>query len=83
MIPEMFLKYYGLDWISIVLTFAQLYYLGNKNKLGFVFGGLSNITWFSFGMVVGSAAVPFAHVIMFCLNGRGLYKWYLESKKIA
>jgi len=80
---DIFTRYYGLDWISIFLTFAQLYFLGNKNKLGFVFGAASNVTWFSFGMVVGSFAVPLAHVIMIGLNLRGLYKWYTEKKQVV
>jgi len=78
---EAVFKYYALDWIAIFLTFAQVYCLGNKNKLGFVFGGLSNVAWFSFGFIIGSVAVPIAHVIMLYLNSRGLYKWYSESKK--
>jgi len=81
--PEIFTQYYGLDWVSIFLTFAQLYFLGNKNKLGFVFGAMSNVTWFSFGIVVCSAAVPLAHVIMLYLNMRGLYKWYAEKKQVV
>ncbi len=46
---NIFLHYYGLDWLAMALSLLALWLIGNKNRLGFAAFVLANLTW----MVVG------------------------------
>jgi len=72
---EILLKYHGIDWIAIIMTFLTLYYLGEKRRFGFVFGILASIAWLIFGILVDSIANIVANVIFIALNLRGYLNW--------
>ena len=76
---EMLLKYHGVDWIAMVLTFLTLYYLGEKRRSGFVFGILASISWLIFGVLVHSIANIVANVIFIALNLRGYLNWKKQN----
>jgi nicotinamide riboside transporter PnuC len=76
---EMLLKYHGVDWIAMVLTFLTLYYLGEKRRSGFVFGILASISWLIFGVLVQSIANIVANVIFIALNLRGYLNWKKQN----
>lgn len=76
-------RYYGTDWAAMILTFAQLYYLGNKNPIGFLFGLLSNISWGLFGILAGSVANILANIVFFTMNVRGMYNWYKKDNNTS
>ena len=69
------LKYYGLDWIAMIMTFLSIYLLGKKNKYGFIFGLLANASWFGFGILAQSVGNMFANVILTILNVKGYRNW--------
>jgi len=72
---EILLKYHGIDWIAIIMTFLTLYYLGEKRRFGFVFGIVASISWLIFGILVDSIANIIANVIFIALNLRGYLNW--------
>ena len=72
---EILLKYQGIDWIAMVMTFFFLYYLGEKRRCGFVFGILASISWLTFGILAESIANVIANVIFITLNLRGYLNW--------
>ena len=72
---EILLKYHGIDWIAMIMTFLALYYLGEKRRFGFIFGILASISWLTFGVLVDSIANIIANVIFIVLNLRGYVKW--------
>ena len=72
---EILLKYHGIDWIAMIMTFLALYYLGEKRRFGFIFGILASISWLTFGVLVDSIANIIANVIFIVLNLRGYVNW--------
>ena len=68
-------NYYGTDWLAMIMTFFSLYYLGRKEKKGFVFGLIACICWFIFGILAHSLANPIANVVFAYLNVKGLNNW--------
>lgn len=72
---EILLKYHGIDWLAMIMTFLALYYLGEKRRFGFIFGILASISWLSFGVLVDSIANILANVIFIVLNLRGYLNW--------
>lgn len=69
-------NYYGVDWAAMILMFLSMYYLGNRNRIGFVYGIGSNICWFIFGIMAGSLADPLAQIVVAGISIRGWWKWH-------
>lgn len=74
------LRYLGLDWAAMVLTFVSLYLLGNRNRLGFVMGIGANFFWFSYGFMSGSLANMLCSVVVMLLQFRGWQKWNRDAQ---
>ena len=68
-------KYFGLDWIAMCLTFAAIYLLGNKNRLGFAVMIAGNLCWSVIGIWASSYAMILANMGFLAMNARGLTKW--------
>ncbi|MHA7901292.1 MAG: PnuC protein [Henriciella sp.] len=79
---EFAFKYYGTDWAAMCFTFGQLYFLGNGNRVGFVFGILATISWTAFGVMAGSIANPIANTIFLIMNVRGLLNWKMMGHAV-
>lgn len=47
---EILTQYYGVDWLASIFAVLMIYYLGNKNPLGFVFGIGANLSWIGFAI---------------------------------
>ena len=72
--PDLF-QYYGTDWLGMVFTFANLYLLGDKKKIGFVFGFFASICWLAFTIMANSIPGAFANAVFAFLNIRAYIKW--------
>jgi len=68
-------NYDGVDWIAMSLTFAAIYLLGNKSRIGFVVMMLENLLWCVIGLRAGSYAMIIANLGFFSMNVRGFIKW--------
>lgn len=77
---EYIIKFYGMDWLAVGMTFLSLHYLGNKHKIGFLFGIIACLAWIAFGLLAGSIASPIANIVFAYLNLRGLIKWREKDK---
>jgi hypothetical protein len=75
---ELIFGYFGVDWAAMALTCPSLHCFGTKKRAGFVFGMLSNVAWFSFGVMAASLANPVANIVFFSLNLRGYLRWGTE-----
>ena len=51
------LKYYGIDWLAMMLTFLAIWQMGNKNRIGFILMMSGNLAWASIGFLTGSYAM--------------------------
>jgi hypothetical protein len=67
--------YDGVDWIAMCLTFAAIYLLGNKSRIGFVVMMLGNLLWCFIGLRAQSYAMIIANLGFFSMNVRGFIKW--------
>ncbi len=72
-------SYYGVDWAAMACTFLTIYYLGKKQRIGFVYGMGSNVFWAVFGIMAGSLANPISNCILIVLNTRGYLRWKAED----
>lgn len=69
-------KYYGLDWLAMVLSVAAMILLGNKMKWGFVFFLIANVTWLVLSvLILKSWAIAIGNSIFLITNLRGFIKW--------
>ena len=75
MLAKILLRYYGIDWLAMVLTFLMLYSLGKKKRAGFLYGLGANASWFTFGLMAGSVANSLANAALAALNIRGYRHW--------
>lgn len=74
------LKYYGLDWVAMLLSVMAMILLGNKVKWGFVLFMIANVTWILLGSVLlNSYAIVLGNVIFLITNTRGFLKWNAEK----
>lgn len=72
---ESMINYYGVDWLAMFSTFISLYLLGKKNRYGFIFGLVANISWMTFGIMAQSVANVVANILFTGLNIKGYYNW--------
>lgn len=69
-------KYYGLDWLAMILSVTAMILLGNKIKWGFSFFMLANVTWVLLGIfLLYSYAIVIGNIIFLITNMRGFLKW--------
>lgn len=73
-------KYFGLDWIAMLLSVIAMILLGNKVKWGFTLFMLANITWILLGfLLLHSYAIVLGNIIFLITNTRGFLKWNAEK----
>jgi len=75
----MILLYFGLDCAGMCLTFAAIYLLGSKSRLGFSVMMSGNTCWVGVGFLTGSIAMVLANVAFFAMNVRGWLEWSQEN----
>jgi len=80
---ELLTRYYGLDWLAMVLMFLSLVLLGRKKRSGFLFGIGANLAWLAFGAVVGSVANVVANLVFAVMNVLGYIRWANDDNENA
>lgn len=74
-------KYYGLDWLAMMLSVIAMILLGNKVKWGFVAFMFANATWILLGLILlDSYAIVLGNTIFFVTNTRGFLKWSKQKQ---
>lgn len=71
----MALRYFGVDWLAMVFTFAAIYLLGNKSRQGFALMICGNTCWIAIGVLTGSIAMIIANGAFLAMNARAWYRW--------
>ena len=77
---EHIFQYHGCDWAATLFTFASLYLLGNKMRMGFLLGVLANFFWFSYGFMTDSIANMVCSTVIVLLQIRGWHNWGQNSE---
>lgn len=80
MIWQILTHYYGFDWLAASLTMLMIYFLGNKNQIGFYFGLASNVNCLVFALLASSPPIFISNSIFFVLNIRGIARWKKPHK---
>lgn len=75
MFDDLALKYFGVDWLAMMLTFAAIYLLGNKSRGGFALMMCGNGCWVVIGVLSGSLAMALANIVFLTMNLRAWFKW--------
>ncbi|AZZ90280.1 PnuC protein [Hahella sp. KA22] len=69
------MRFYGVDWIAMLLTFVAVWQIGNKNKTGFWLMMLANVGWMMVGIMGQSTAIFLANAVFLSMNWRAASKW--------
>lgn len=66
-------KFYGLDWVVMLLNLYSYYLLSNKNKLGFLLGSVGCIA----GIILFISNIPLIimYICFLILNIKGYIQW--------
>ena len=75
---ETIVRYYGIDWIALVLNAVAIYLLGRKQRAGWSLGVGANLAWIVFGILAHSVATVAACSIFVALNVKGWWNWRAE-----
>lgn len=79
MFIETITHYYGIDWLASSLSMGMIYFLGNKNRIGFYFGISANLSWLVFAIMASSPPIFISNAIFLGLNIRGTQKWKITK----
>ena len=69
------MKFYGIDWLAMVFSLLALYFLGQKNRIGFVLFMVANASWIFVGWFAPSIAIIIGNLVFFATNLRGYRRW--------
>lgn len=73
---DVFLKYYGLDWLAMASSLFAVYLIGNKNRIGFISYVLANALWIYLGVFkMQSFGISIGNIFFLIMNLRGYLKW--------
>ena len=75
---DIFLQYYGLDWLSMVMGFAGAWLVTEKNKYGFILTIISVTLALIVALMAQQFGFVFANVITIGIATRGFMKWKAE-----
>lgn len=78
---DVFLKYYGLDWVAMAASLFAVYLMGNKNRLGFLSYVMANAIWIYLGVFkMQSLGISVGNIFFLVMNLRGYFKWKKEPQ---
>ncbi len=81
---ETLFKYYGLDWLAMLMNLLAVVQLGNKVKWGFVIFIGANLTWIvTAWFLLHSYAIVLGNFIFLATNMRGFIKWKNQNQTVV
>ncbi len=72
---SLFTKYYGFDWLAVLIGVIGMWKLGSKKRSGFIFYMIAAMAGFVFALLAHTIAYMIVNVITFFLQLRGFLKW--------
>ena len=67
-------NHYGIDWGAMVFMFLSIYHLGNKKRIGFLYGIVASLLWIAFNCLVNSLPGIVANAVIIFVNLQSYYK---------
>ncbi len=81
LLQEYFFQYYGIDWIVTLTVFIGIFLLGEKKKMGFIVGMISEVFAFVLSFQIKSVANGVTAIILFSLYFRGYVRWVQSERE--
>jgi len=72
---HLFDQYYGTDYVAALCAIVGMFYIGNKNRMGFVLYMLATSFGIFFAILAKSPPLVLTNTIMFSMNLRNFLKW--------
>lgn len=72
---EFITKYYGVDWVAMILAFTAVYLLGHRKRSGFLVGILASVCWCGFAYMAESLADIISNAVIMFLYYKGYRAW--------
>lgn len=69
-----------IGWIGNIFLLAGVYYIGNKQKVGFLLTAFGEIIWIAYSVTISLWSLVAACVLFFGMSLRNWYKWYKDDK---
>ena len=72
---HLFDQYYGIDYVAALCAIVGMFYIGNKNRAGFVLYMLATSFGIVFAILAKSPPLVVTNTIIFSMNLRNFLKW--------
>lgn len=72
---DILFSYWGIDWLIFLLLTMNLWMIGQRKRVAFVYGILVGILSIVFGIMIGSVAMVVMNCWFIFLHGRNWWKW--------
>ena len=69
-------KYYGADWVAMLMTLLFLYLIGNKKRYAFILYIIGNVAWIFTNYLAEIWPGVILNVVLIFLNIRGYKNWH-------
>lgn len=69
------LNYYGTDYIAAICAIIGIFFIGNKNRFGFVLYMIATAFGIIFGYLAKTFPLMVMNSILFVMNLRAFLKW--------
>ncbi len=69
-----------IGWIGNIFLLVGVYYIGNKQKVGFLLTAFGEIIWIAYSVTISLWSLVAACVLFFGMSLRNWYKWYRDEK---
>ena len=70
-----------IDWIAAIVALTGVYFIGRKNKYGFLICAVSGVIWCCVALSTGVYGLLLEVVLLFILNIYNFNKWRKEEKR--
>lgn len=72
---DILLKYYGLDWIGMSMSFYGTYLITNRDRIGFVYCLMGCIAGATVSYLSNVPSYVLCNAIFFMINIKGFMDW--------
>jgi hypothetical protein len=73
--------YYALDYIAAATAVAGMYFLGDRNPIGFLLYSASSLCMIGFALVADSPPILVANAVALVVTLRGAWKWARSDER--
>ena len=80
---DILLKFYGLDWIGMSMSFYGTYLITKRDRMGFVYCIMSCISGGTVSYLADVPSYVVCNLIFFAINIKGYWSWRNEAKPVT